>query len=301
MTAREGFIQGADSMVAEAERAATFDHCILAVQSLEAAEARFRAAGFTVTPRGHHRNRGTQNACIMFANGYIELLGATEDCRETFLLEFLGRGEGATAIAIDPPDIDTAHDALRDWGRDSGPPVIGQRDLNGPDGPAMVRFQVLRAQEGTVVPGRLFFCKHLDRPLVFHPDWLIHDNGVTALRSVTIVAEPAETIGAERARKLGLAVEARGATQSCLRAGDVRIEVLSPAALAAQGGGAPAPQPGRPLPQFVEIGLVASDPAQAAAALARAGMPADPLPEGRGLRVPARHAFGVALRIEAES
>lgn len=286
-------------MKAEAERAAGFDHCILAVQSLRAAEARFRAAGFTVTPRGHHRSRGTQNACIMFANGYIELLGAAEDCRETFLLEFLGRGEGATAIAIDPPDIATAHDALQGWGRASGPPVIGQRDLNGPDGPATVRFHVLRARDGTVVPGRLFFCKHLDRPLVFRPDWLVHDNGVTALRSVTIVAEPAMVIGAGRARRLGLAVEAGGAGQSCLRAGDVSIEVLSRAALAARGGAAPAPQPGRPLPQLVEIGLLASDPARAAAALAGAGMPADPLPGGRGLRVPARHAFGVALRIDA--
>ena len=51
------------------------DHLVLTVRDLDAAEARFRALGFTLTPRAHHPF-GTSNNLAIF-DGLVELFRAS--------------------------------------------------------------------------------------------------------------------------------------------------------------------------------------------------------------------------------
>src|SRR5690606_19043359 len=55
------------------------DHAVILVRDLDAAEAKFRKLGFTLTQRGRHTRMGTANHCIMLGNrNYFELLTVVE-------------------------------------------------------------------------------------------------------------------------------------------------------------------------------------------------------------------------------
>src|SRR5260221_5584699 len=90
------------------------DHVIVAVRDLERARMNWTRLGFTLTPRGRHLGQGTANYCIMFARDYLELLGFAErDEYATRLENFLGRRDGATAVAFVPAsDTDNSRVAL---------------------------------------------------------------------------------------------------------------------------------------------------------------------------------------------
>lgn len=208
--------------------ACAFDHCILAVRDLAAASALFAGLGFTLSPPGRHPGRGTANACIMFANGYIELLGVdAPDCRETFLLDFLAAGEGISAVALAPDSAERAHGLLVAWGADDRPCVIGSRAMATPEGPREVRFRVCRIAGQPILPGRVFFCEHLDRDLVYAPSLLRHANGASGIAGLTVLGDPVATLSAARCAALGLRRhdDIDGVT---LLAGEVALRVTSP-------------------------------------------------------------------------
>ncbi|MBL8702227.1 MAG: VOC family protein [Alphaproteobacteria bacterium] len=203
-----------------------FDHCILAVRDLATASATFRALGFTLSPPGRHPARGTANACIMFANGYIELLALdTPDSRESFLREFLDAGEGISAIALAPDDTDRCHGVLARWDAADGAPVTGSRAMETPSGVREVRFRVCRVKGQPILPGRVFFCEHLDREHVYAAPLLRHANGARRLAGLTVIGDTAAVIDAERAVALGLVRRDEG-NAARLDAGGVVIEIV---------------------------------------------------------------------------
>lgn len=192
--------------------ASGFDHVILAVRDLDHARARFAELGFTLSDRGSHPTRGTANFCVMFANGYIELLGVgRSDCQEQFLLDFLQRGEGFSALALAPRDIDAAHTALARRGLAAAAPNTGSRVIERADGTMTpIRFRVLRATDGVLLPVRAFFCRHLDRDLVYAPGWMRHANGATRIISVTIDVLALPVLDEGLAAELGWSLVVRG-------------------------------------------------------------------------------------------
>lgn len=205
--------------------ACNFDHCILAVRDLATASATFSALGFTLSPPGRHPARGTANACVMFANGYIELLALdTPDSRESFLREFLAAGEGISAIALAPDDTDRCHGVLARWDAADGAPVTGSRAMETPSGMREVRFRVCRVKGQPILPGRVFFCEHLDREHVYAPSLLRHANGARGLAGLTVIGDPAAVMSAVRAAELGLTRRDEGNT-AILDAGGVAIAI----------------------------------------------------------------------------
>ena len=55
------------------------DHVVVMVHDLDAAADRWRALGFTLSPRGtHSAHLGTGNYTIMFGTDYVELLGVLQ-------------------------------------------------------------------------------------------------------------------------------------------------------------------------------------------------------------------------------
>jgi hypothetical protein len=237
-----------------------FDHAILAVHDLAAASARFARLGFTLSPPGRHPTRGTANACIMLPNGYLELLAAEgPHCIETFLLDFLGTGEGLCSMALAPDDSARVQTLLAEWGAANGEPVIGSRAMTTPEGERQVRFRVCRVAGRPILPGRVFFCEHLDRETVYAPYLLRHANGTAAVAGMTILGDTAAVLDAGRAAALGLGRRAED-DAVLLDAGSVMLRI--------------APGARRPPEQMTapEFHLRLPDPAPVARAAAAEGL-----------------------------
>lgn len=109
------------------------DHVVILVDELEAATARFRTLGFTVTPGGRHPS-GTHNALVCFRDGsYFELIAfwdATDHVHPFHRHLAIGPGIITYALAVD--DLDRTVVALRQSGMRYEEPQLGARRR--PDG-----------------------------------------------------------------------------------------------------------------------------------------------------------------------
>ncbi len=117
---------------------ARFDHLVVAVEDLDAATARWRAAGLPATRGGRHPV-GTENVLVRGPHpAYVELIAAGADESNPWLDRVRSaRGPISWAVAVD--DLDAARAALLAAGFDPDPPVPGSRRT--PDGD-VVAWQV---------------------------------------------------------------------------------------------------------------------------------------------------------------
>lgn len=149
---------------------------MIAVRDLDAAAARFKEMGFTLTPRGQH-SIGSQNHCIMLGSTYIELLVAP--MAHPWLDYYRAFGEGLAAIALSTPDADATHAALKSQG--ARPPM----DLSRPVDGGVARFRLVQIEGSPQV----FFVQHLTRELVWRPEWQVHANGAREVVHVSLSAK----------------------------------------------------------------------------------------------------------------
>lgn len=110
---------------------ARFDHLVVAVDDLDAATARWRAAGLPATYGGAHAV-GTENVLVRGpGRAYVELIAAPGVGSNPWLDRVRGaRGPISWALAVD--DLDVARATLEAAGFEPGPPVPGSRRT--PDG-----------------------------------------------------------------------------------------------------------------------------------------------------------------------
>ncbi|RYB91100.1 VOC family protein [Nocardioides oleivorans] len=106
--------------------AARFDHLVVAVEDLDEAACRWRAAGVPAERGGAHPV-GTENVLVRGPGAaYVELIAAGSDESNPWLDRIrVARGPISWAIAVD--DIDAARAALVEAGLDPDPPVPGSR------------------------------------------------------------------------------------------------------------------------------------------------------------------------------
>lgn len=114
-----------------------FDHLVIAVRDLVRAAARYRELGFDVRPGGRHPGRGTENAIVRFGHDYLELISVydrvgAEQAGRGELVDFLRRGEGFVAYALETSDIDAEAERLRAAGVGATGPFAMERRR--PDG-----------------------------------------------------------------------------------------------------------------------------------------------------------------------
>jgi Family of unknown function (DUF6226)/Glyoxalase-like domain len=110
---------------------ARFDHLVVAVEDLDEASERWRAAGIPAARGGAHPV-GTENVLVRGpAPAYVELIAAGSDESNPWLDRIRSaRGPISWAVAVD--DVDEARTALEAAGFEPGPPVPGSRRT--PDG-----------------------------------------------------------------------------------------------------------------------------------------------------------------------
>ncbi len=111
--------------------AARFDHLVVAVEDLDDAAARWRAAGLSAERGGAHPV-GTENVLVRGPGAaYVELIAAGRDEANPWLDRIRSaRGPISWAVAVD--DLDEARTSLLAAGFEPGPPGPGSRRT--PDG-----------------------------------------------------------------------------------------------------------------------------------------------------------------------
>ncbi|MEQ1773696.1 MAG: VOC family protein [Burkholderiales bacterium] len=197
------------------------DHVAYFLPDIERASGALTALGFTLTPFSAQSHRlepggplvpaGTGNCCIMLKRGYVECLTPTHDTPNAAQLRMaIHRYTGVHLIAFGTQTPETDFQRLSANGFQPLTPVALQRQAGTASGEATARFTVVRVAPATMAEGRIQFCQHHTRDVVWQPRWATHANHAVGLAGVLLcVADPAEA--AQRyARFTGLRAQPAG-------------------------------------------------------------------------------------------
>jgi hypothetical protein len=270
----------------------TLDHVVVNVQDrMDEAAAQYRRLGFTLTPRGHH-TLGSINHLAMFGTDYLELIGAPADGGR---LDLLGWPIGLNGLVWGTEDAEATHAALAAAGVAIEPPRAFSRPVDLPGGKRDAAFRTTRLPNDTTPAGRLYFCEHATRDLVWRDEWRRHANGALGVRSAVIAAADPARLATLFARMFGPEVVRPIEAGHRLAVGLGSFDIVTGAELARRlGPAAPAAQ-GRA--EYMAALVLRTASLDRAWAALRAG----DIPAGRAphrLVVAPDDAFGVALVFE---
>jgi hypothetical protein len=274
----------------------TLDHVVInALDRMDAAAECYRRLGFTLTPRGRH-TLGSINHLAVFGTDYLELVGVAPDAPKA-RADIRRFPAGLNGFVFGTEDPDTLYAALAASGVPAEAPIAFSRPVELPRGSEDARFRVVRLAAEAVPYGRLYFCNHLTRRLVWRDAWREHANGAVGMvRVVVCAAEPEDCAGLLRAM-FGPAMLHRIAGGFRLAVGLSHLDILAPAALAAEFGDALPDADGR-RQYMAALTLRTLSLARAAAALQAGGI-APAQSSANRLVVPAAAAFGATLEFAA--
>jgi Glyoxalase-like domain len=269
----------------------TLDHVVVNTRDrLDAAAAVYTKLGFTLTPRGYH-TLGSMNHLAMFGTDYLELIAVppNSDARP----EVMAVPTGLDGLVFGTEDARATFEALNAAGVPIEPPQQFSRPvaIGGETSDAV--FRTTRLPREAVPAGRLYFCQHLTRHLVWRDEWRRHANGAIGIARAVIVAEDPETLGTLFRRMFGPA--AVGATDDgcALSLGLSRFDVVTPPALWEMFGDAAPDSRGRR--DYMAALTIRTTSLDAAERALEAGGVRGIDRIGTSVLVPASEAFGVTI------
>ena len=167
----------------------------------------------------------------MFGTDYLELIAAPPG--NTTRPEILAAPEGLNGIVFGTEDANETHAAMTRAGIGVFPPDDFSRPVTYEGGVGDATFRTVRLTPGQAPSGRIYFCQHLTRGLVWRDEWRHHANGATGVeRAVIVAADPAGyadlfagMFGADAVRRI------HGGRS--LTAGVSRVDILTPDAFTA--------------------------------------------------------------------
>ncbi|HEY6433933.1 MAG TPA: VOC family protein [Acetobacteraceae bacterium] len=268
----------------------TLDHVVVNVRDrLDEAHETYRRLGFTMTPRGHH-TLGSMNHLAIFGTDYLELIAARPG--DTGRPEILQSPFGLNGLVFGTENSDAVYTALDAAGIAAEPPLQFSRPVELSSGARDATFRTVRLKPGVIDAGRVYFCHHFTRDLVWRDEWRHHANGVVGVIRAVIAAADPTALGGTFARMFGQEAVTRLRDGCSLAVGLSRFDILAPAALRAQFGDAAPDHEGRQ--QFMAALTLRTRSLAAAKAVLQTGNIPVHHSEDR-LVVPATAAFGVTL------
>jgi hypothetical protein len=270
----------------------TLDHVVVNVRDqIDAGLETYRRLGFTMTPRGYH-TLGSMNHLAIFGTEYLELIAAPPG--DTRRAEILTSPFGLNGLVFGTDDSAASYAALHEAGVPMEPPMQFSRPVELPDGPQDATFRTVRLKPGVTSVGRLYFCHHLTRDLVWRDEWRHHANGTIGIVRAVISAHDPAVLGALFARMFGPDAIRRTDGGCSLLIGLSRFDLITPDALQRQFGAAAPPADGRD--EFMAaLTFRTRSLDQAAAAIHADGVQR----EADRIVVPAAAAFGATLEFVA--
>lgn len=269
----------------------TLDHVVVNVRDrIDEGLETYRRLGFALTPRGYH-TLGSMNHLAILGTEYLELIAVPRD--EPRRSDILDAPIGLNGLVFGTENADAVFEALHANGVPVLPANRFSRPVELPGGERRdASFATVRlAPEATDV-GRLYFCQHFTRDLVWRDAWRHHPNGAIGVIRAVIAADDPGAIASLFSRMFGPdAVRGEGGERS-LSIGLSRFDVVTPARLRADFGAAAADQGGRSA-FMAALTLRTRSLAQAAASFAGEGIQVEASPDR--LVIPHGSAFGVAI------
>lgn len=184
----------------------SIDHTFVAVADMESSRQTYEKLGFTVPPRGSHIEWGTGNWCIMFENDYLELRGIIDPERYTISLDQVLEeyGEGLAGVAFGTQSAQGNYDEMSQNGLIPKPLKSLTRNFELKEGWVQPKFSLCFPQEKDITGlMHVVCCQHLTPELTRKPEFLIHDNTVTSVISMTGRIDDADQVEAAQRVLLG--------------------------------------------------------------------------------------------------
>ncbi|HKU98801.1 MAG TPA: VOC family protein [Vineibacter sp.] len=272
--------------------AATLDHVVInARDDMDRAADTYRRLGFTLTERGYH-SLGSMNHLAMFGTDYLELIAVPKGATSG-RLDLLNYAAGLNGLVFGSEDSAATYAALSAAGAPFDAPVEFTRPvrLDGKDHDA--RFRTVRMKAGIMPYGRVYFCHHFTRDLVWRDEWRHHANGTVAIERAIIVEPDPAAAARLYATMFGPELVRDIAGGKTLIIGNSRFDIITEATLRQQFGDACPDAEGRSA-YMAGLTLRTVSLAKAARAL-REGKIGDVVASDDRVVVPARQAFNATL------
>ncbi len=272
----------------------TLDHVVVNVRDqIDAGLDCWRRLGFTMTPRGYH-TLGSMNHLAILGSEYLELIAAAPG--DTRRAEILAAPCGLNGLVFGTEDSAGVYRALHEAGVAVEPPLEFSRPVELPGGAKDARFRTVRLTAGTVSAGRIYFCHHFTRDLVWRDEWRHHANGATGIaRAVIAACEPSALAGLF-GRMFGEDAMQQNGTGFSLVVGLSRFDIVTMEQLSHEFADA-APRDDRP--EFMAALTVRTRSLERAAAALGAGSVKGLRREADRIIVPSSETFGVTLEFRA--
>jgi hypothetical protein len=269
----------------------TLDHVVVNVRDrIDDGLETYRRLGFTMTPRGYH-TLGSMNHLAILGTEYMELIAAPPG--DTRRAEILASPEGLNGLVFGTEDSAAVYTALHAAGVPVEPPLEFSRPVELPEGPRDATFRTVRLTPGIVAAGRIYFCHHFTRNLVWRDEWRYHANGAVGVARAVIAARDPSVLGALFARMFGEAAVRRAGAGFTLTVGLSRFDVMTPEALAGEFGDAVPQADGRT--EYMAALTIRTRSLDIAADALASGRIGGVRRDADRIVVPAAGAFGVTL------
>ena len=218
-----------------------FDHAVILVPDLAAAQKTYERLGFSVSPGGRHEGLGTHNALIRFGVDYLELLAvhdremAIATDRGKALVDLIESGRGGLAsFALATAQIEK--DAER-FAR-TGLPAVGPFAMKRMRPDAKLLSWRLLVPHGSSWRVRWPFFIQWDQSDETRLSWERsggHSNGASKVVGASVAVKDLDAAGDLYERKLGIAISPAesapeiGAQRRVARVGAFEISLCAPA------------------------------------------------------------------------
>jgi hypothetical protein len=270
----------------------TLDHVVInARDDMDRAAETYRRLGFQLTPRGYH-TLGSMNHLAMFGTDYLELIAIPKGATSG-RLDLLNFPPGFNGLVFGSEDSAATYKDMIANGVPIEPPQEFSRPVELPEGKRDAVFRTVRFKAEVVPAGRVYFCHHFTRDLVWRDEWRKHANGAVAVARAVIADDNPKTL-ADLFRKMfgpeALRPVPGGET---LVIGNARCDIVTPAELKRQFGAACPDAAGRSS-YMAALSFRTTALDRAAAALAAGGIKGVTREGGR-LVVPASEAVNASL------
>jgi len=272
----------------------TLDHVVINVRDqLDAAAPLYQKLGFDLTPRGHH-TLGSMNNLAIFGTDYLELIAVPPD--STKRSSILTYPCGVNAVVFGAEDADRIYARLVE----AGAPVLAPNDFSRPvdfeGGTGDAAFRTLHVAAEAFPAGRLYFCQHRTRDLVWRDEWRRHANGAIGVAGITSVSADPKAVGALLAQMFGTELVETIDGGVRLLVGLSSFDILTHAAAVERFGGA-LPDPEGRSDYMAALSFRTSSLDGAARHLADNGIKAEQ--SASGVLVAARDTMGATLEFVA--
>ncbi len=197
------------------------DHVVVnARDKLDEAAARYEALGFTLTAPSRH-TLGSMNRLALFDGHYLELLGIDPEAPKP-RAELMRAPEGLNAIVFATDDAASLYGTLRA----RGVPVDKPMDFSRPViGAGEARFRTVHVAVSAVPYGRLYFCQHFTREIVWGAASHAHGNGALGVARIAIETRDSGAAAALYRGLFGAASVREAGAAFILDLGSARIEI----------------------------------------------------------------------------